>query len=443
MSRRSRLAALLALLALSAAAAPHAHASTFDIFGVTARDVAMGGAMTGATRGYSALYYNPGALIGSRQQHLGLGLTVTAPALYVDRGDADRARPTVTPDPHVGLHLGWAKPIPGIFDEKLTLAVSLYVPATRLVRVQGVDPLSPHFYLYQNLQDKLVIHAGLGVAPAPWLSLGLGVQVLADLGGGVELDMNILGGTFDRRDMRVTLTPTASLVAGLLVRPAPGLSLGVSYRGSSSLEFQLPVVVSEGDALDLTIRVAQTVLWSPHQLSFGAAWDLSDPNLTLALDATLALWSGAPDPSPRLSVDVSGRLLDAFGLADALDLSTRTLPIQLGFSDTLIARLGAEWEAASWLTLRAGYFFRPTPAPRQTSSAAYLDNDAHVVALGVGFAFISPLRSGEDMVELDLAAQLSLLPRRTVGRLDPRDPIGDMSHGGALWTVTATVSHAY
>lgn len=439
--RRAQLA-LAGLIAVAASAAP-VGASTFDIFGFTARDVGLGDAMTAATRGYGALYYNPGALGADKQQRIGMGVALTLPSLYVDRANAESDRPTVSPDAHLGFHLGWVKPIPGIFEQKLALGVSIYLPADRLVRVQGVDPQSPQFYLYQNLEDKLLIHAGASVEPLEWLSFGLGVQILADLGGTVALDMNIVSGTFERTDVSVALSPTASLLAGVLVRPAPGVSVGLSYRGESSLQFSLPVTVREGEALSLAIDVSQTVLWTPHQLSLGMAWQLDDPRLLLALDATWALWSDAPDPSPRLAVDVGGRLLDAFGLADALDLSTRSVPIAMGFSDTVVARVGAEWEVSDHVVLRGGYFFRPTPAPRQTGVAAYLDNDAHVVGLGAGFSFLHPFRSSETVVQLDLAAQMTLLPRRTIVRSDPRDPVGDLSHGGAVWTFSATLSHGY
>jgi len=442
MSRPRAAARWSALAALVLAALP-ARASTYDIFGVTARDIGMGGGMTAAAIGWSALYYNPAALTASRQQHLGAGLTLTMPSLSVERQHPSGDRATVTPETHLGISLGWTKPIPGIFEERLAVGVSFYVPAKRLVRVQGFDPQTPHFYLFQNLQDKLVIQAGIAGDPLPWLAIGLGVQILADLGGGVDLDMHITSGSFDRRDLRVSLDPTASLFAGVLVRPTDGLSVGLSYRGSSSLRFELPVRVREGDALSLDIDVAQTVLWAPHQISLGVTYVFETPRLQLAADATLALWSGAPDPSPRLSVDVEGALLEAFGLSQALDLSTRGGPIAMGFGDTLIARIGAEWAVLDWLTLRSGYFFRPTPAPRQTRSTAYLDNDAHVIALGAGVTVGNPLRARPSVVRIDLAAQVSILPRRTVFKRDPLDPVGDLSHGGAMWTVVTTVSHAY
>ncbi|MCC6621163.1 MAG: outer membrane protein transport protein [Deltaproteobacteria bacterium] len=434
----------LAAIALTAPA----RAGSFDIFGGSARDIGMGGAMTAAVIGPTALYYNPAALTLDKQHTLSAGLTLSVPALYVDRARPDAEPGTTLPEVHTGISLGWTKPFGGIFDDRVAIGVSISLPVERLARVQGVDPASPQFYLYQNLQDKLLIHLGIAGDPLEWLSIGAGLQVLADLSGRATLEMDILAGVFDRRAVDVTLMPTLSPYFGVHIRPplGPGggqLKLGAAFRGSSAIAFELPVVVSEGEALGLVIDVEQQVLWTPKQIAFGLSYGLDEPALTFALDATWAMWSDAPDPSPRLSVDVSGRLVDALGLSDALDLSARTGPIDMGFVDTLTVRGGVEWSPTGPLTLRAGYAFRPTPAPRQSGPTAYLDNDAHLVALGVGFSFRNPLQKRLSVVDLDLSIQATLLPRRTAYRSDPGNPGGDLSHGGALWHFALGVGHHF
>jgi long-subunit fatty acid transport protein len=441
--RRALLAASLLILLGGSA-----HPSSFDIFGVTPRDIGMGGAMTAAVLGYSALFYNPAALTLEKQHSLGLALQLSVPALDIEREDPGATPAAVFPDAHLDLAFGWVKTFGGIFDDRLAVGVSVALPLERLLRVQGVDPAAPQFYLYQNLQDKLLIHLGLAGDVTEWLSLGAGAQILADLTGGANLDLNIVSGTFEHRSVAVTLQPTIAPFAGLHVRPALGphgaqLKLGLAYRGSSALAFDLPVRVSEGEALSLDIDIRQTVLWTPHQLSFGLAYTLDDPALTLALDLTYAFWSEAPDPSPRLAVDIGGRLVGAFGLDEALDLSVDVAPIDLGFIDTLSARIGAEWSPMRAFVVRAGYGYRPTPAPPQTGSSAYLDNDAHVVSLGAGLSFQNPLKEGKAVVDLDFALQATILPRRTVYRSAADNPGGDLSHGGVVWHTSLGVVHRF
>jgi len=448
MTRRSRPAIQLLALALLLAPAAPARAGSFDIFGVTPRDIGMGGAMTAAVVGYSALFYNPAALTLEKQNSLALGMHLSVPLLEVTREDPSASPTTVNPESHLGLSFGWVKPFGGIFDDRLALGISVSLPVKRLLRVQGVDPAAPQWYLYQNLQDKLLIHLGLAGDLTRWFSLGAGLQILADLTGGARLDLDILSGTFDRRSIGVTLQPTLAPFAGIHIRPPLGphggqLKLGLTYRGSSSLSFDLPVRVSEGEALRIEIDVAQTVLWTPHQLAFGLAYTLDDPAITLAVDLTWAFWSGAPDPSPRLSVDFGGRLIAAFGLDAALDLSVDSTPLELGFVDTITARVGAEWMPTRSLTLRAGYFFRPTPAPPATGPSAYLDNDAHVLSLGAAIGFQNPLKEGRSVVEIDLALQATILPRRTAYRRASDNPGGDLSYGGVVFNTALGVVHRF
>lgn len=445
----------MAIAALSLMMPSRGNAGSFDLFGHTPRDIGMGGAMTAAVIGYSALYYNPAALTLDKSHLLGLGLQLASPSLFVDRegreggGVGSAAPETAMPDTHVGLSFGWVKPVGGVFDDRLALGLSLSLPLERLIRVQGVDPAAPQFYLYQNLADKLLIHLGAAGQVTDWLSIGAGLQILADLNGRAGLDLDLLGGVFRGRSMSVTLVPTIAPIVGVHVSPSVGaagagqLKLGISFRGASELSFDLPVSVTAGDALDLQIGVEQTVLYTPPTLSLGLSYTLDRPALTVAFDLAWALWSNAPDPSPRLSVDLGGRLVEAFGLDSALDLGVGAPPLELGFSDTLTARLGAEWSPAHWFALRMGYAFRPTPAPPQTGSTAYLDNDAHIASLGVGFSFANPLKEGQSVVDLDLAVQATVLPRRTVYRLAPENPGGDLSHGGVVWHVSVGGVHRF
>lgn len=451
---------LVGLSGLSGLSNP-ARAGSFDLFGHTPRDIGMGGAMTAAVVGYSALFYNPGALTLDRSHSLALGLQLATHDLYVEREDPSASPETANPDTHIGLSFGWVKSVGGLFENRLALGLSLSLPLERLVRVQGVDPAAPQFYLYQNLADKLLIHLGAAYELAEWISLGAGLQILADLNGRAALDLDLLAGVFSGRSMSVTLMPTIAPVVGLHLRPGLDdggrLKLGLAFRGASELSFDLPVSVRAGDALDLQIDVQQTVLYTPPTFSLGVSYAFDDseaspvqadadhdrPVLTLALDVVWALWSLAPDPSPRLSVDLSGKLVSAFGLDEALDLGVGAPPLRLGFSDTLTVRVGAEWSPSHWLTLRTGYALRPTPAPPQTGSTAYLDNDAHIVSLGLGFSFLNPLKERRAIVDVDLAVQAAILPRRTVYRLAADNPGGDLSHGGVVWHVSLSGVHRF
>jgi hypothetical protein len=464
MSRRPWRASAWAL-GLLLAHAREVKANPFELFGASARDAAMGGAMTAAVRGPGALHHNPAGLLTDRTHSLSGGLRLVWPRLGVERSPPDAEPEAALPESHAGLSLGWVKPLGGVLADRVAFGVSVAVPATRLLRIQGLDPAQPQFYLYQSLQEKLLIHLGAAGEPLPGLTIGAGVSILADLAGQARLGLDVPGDTFTRRELDVTLRPTASPVLGLrYAPPESSLAFGLCWRGESALKFVLPVMVSAGEALDLDIAVAQTVLWTPHQLAAGLTWTFGgrDPGgpggtpgaerrprtatepgaLTLALDLTWGLWSRAPDPSPRLSVDIGGRLVEAFGFGDALDLSTDAPPIALGFADTLTARAGLEWQTTSWLALRAGYGFRPTPAPVQTGATAYLDNDAHTLSAGAGLALMNPTQDAPEVLDLDVALQATVLPRQVVLRREGH-PGGSLAHGGVVWHLATSAVHRF
>jgi hypothetical protein len=56
---------------------------------------------------------------------------------------------------------------------------------------------------------------------------------------------------------------------------------------------------------------------------------------------------------------------------------------------------------------------------------------------------MDPLRVHVHPVSIDVSAQATLLPRRTVLRSGAADPIGDLSHGGVVWALGIAVNHAY
>jgi hypothetical protein len=349
----------------------------------------------------------------------------------------------VLPRAFSGFTLGALTPFGGLLDNRVAFGITAYLPANNLIRAEGLDPQRPQFYAYQSLPDKFNILGALAYKPVDWLSLGLGFQVLANLDGDVRLELDVLNHTYERADIVVKVKPKANLTAGLLFMPTDELRVGVAWRGELDLFYRLPVTAELGSPLRLAIDVSETVLYQPHQIAFGISYRLADPDLLLSADLVWSLWSMAPDPSPHVSLDVGGSLIDGLGLGETLDVNTAGRTLELGFVDTLSPRFGLEYTPIRWMTLRGGYLYRPTPAPRQTGATNYLDNDAHGASLGLAFTFSDPLDVHPNPVVLEAGNQLTILSRRTVFKASESDPVGDLSHGGLVYSVGISVSHSY
>ena len=450
--------ALCAAIVSLAAVSP-ARASIYDIFGFNARGVGMGGAMTANADDYTGTFYNPAALTRRTTPVFGGGMLVTVPRLDVTRtlpvcldgtqacgaryGTAWSDRDTVLPEPFVGFVLGWSIPLGGVFKYKLAIGVSLFVPSINLVRGEGLDPQTPQFYMYQNLHDQLVLLVAVAYRPLPWLSFGVGAQILADVHGRAAFTLDILNGTIGRQDLEVELAPKAAATAGLHFRPIPALEIGVSYRQELALEFRLPADFVLSSAASLRLGVDGTLLYTPHTISFGVSYHFEKQRLTLSLAADYALWSLAPDPTVRVSVDIQGELVRTLGLQDTLDISSESAGVDLRFRDTVSPRFGLEWGALPWLDLQLGYFYRPSPASRATGPNNHLDNDVHAFSFGTAFLVNDPFRKGDHPIRIGLSHQLGWLPNRTIHKASAQDPVGDLQHGGLTYALSLSVDYTY
>jgi long-subunit fatty acid transport protein len=334
-------------------------------------------------------------------------------------------------------------PFGGVFENRLAFGFAVYLPSLNIVRAEALDPQTPHFYLYQNLPDQTVILSSFAYRPWRWLSIGAGIQVLANVFGEATMDLHVLQGTFEKRDFEMSLIPKVAATAGVWLNPMDELRIGLSYRQALDLTFGLPAPIQLGDSLALDLELGGRVLYSPHQFGLGVSYEMHNPDVVVSAQVDYAMWSLAPDPSPRVSVDLSGTLVDGLGLGRALDISTKNTSIRLGFRDTWTPRLGVEWTTTSWLQVRGGYFFRPSPAPRATGTTSYLDNSVHGFSGGVTFMFDDPFQVHPNPVDLSLAGQVGWLPNQHVAKDSEEDGVGDLEHGGLTYSLAISLTHTY
>jgi long-subunit fatty acid transport protein len=436
-----------------------AHANIFDLYGFNARGIGLGGALVSLADDHTGTYYNPAALTQAQKIRFGAGFIMTKPVLHVNRmrpvcldvvsvcesqfGSQYSTRESVLPQGFSGFTLGWVFPFGGFFENRLAFGFAVYLPSLNIVRAEALDPQTPHFYLYQNLPDQTVILASLAYRPWDWLSIGGGIQVLANVFGEASMDLHVLQGTFEKRDFEMSLIPKVAATAGVWLKPTDGLRIGFSYRQALDLTFGLPAPIGLGDTLALDLDIGGRVLYSPHQFGLGVSYELHNPDVIISAQVDYAMWSLAPDPSPRVAVDLSGTLVDGLGLGRALDISTENTSIRLGFRDTWTPRLGVEWTTTSWLQVRGGYFFRPSPAPAATGMTSYLDNSVHGFSGGVTFMFDDPFQVHPNPVHLALAGQVGWLPNQHVVKESTVGGVGDLEHGGLTYSLAVSITHTY
>ena len=469
---RWRALATATVTAALATASGSAEASVLELFGAGPRSVAMAGAMAGAAYGGEAAFHNPalladaswgGVSLAASGSHFGVDVALQRPVCAASYSDCRAkhstwfsSRAARKPPSSSGFQLSWHAPLGGALRKRVVIGALVAMPSSRLIHIYGPDPQTPHFYMYEGLPDRVSILLAASWQPLDWLSVGVGTQVLAALSSKVDLVLDATNHDMDYAAVRIELQPVARLTAGVAARPMPGVRLGVGYRQEIALRYEIPSRIDLGDAASAALQVEQNALYSPSSLHVGGSWRSPAGTWLLAIDLGLALWSGAPDPSTTVVIDVGGETVDKAGLGEVIDVGQDAAPINLHFEDTWTPALALEWRAIEALALRGGYAYRPTPAPRASGPFNYLDNDGHLLGFGAEWGFgkaISsrPVGAGNRAeparlhhpLSLRFGGQVQILARRTVEKLDANDPVGDYEHGGAVLHWTLAIAGTY
>lgn len=424
--------ALALSLPLSAAANP------IDAFGFGARAVGLGGAATAVSTDTAANYYNPAGLAAAEHLRLDLGYTLVRPEMRIAGGDQ-------RVDDNRGFQGGVA--MPGtVLGRRIGFSLGLHLPDERVSRIRALPQRQPRWVLWDNRPQRVVISSSLAVQIIDRLYVGGGLTYLANTGGTLDITGDV--GLFDVELTRlssavdVDLAAVRYLTVGALY-VGEGFRVGATWRQDFSLALDLDVrvngavltapgvpVVPEGLFL---LRSINDNLYSPQQVFIGAAVELGA--VMLAVDLGWLDWSRFPTPTARLELALELAPLD-------FDLPLPAEPVDPGFEDIIVPRVGVEWRAlgGDWggVTVRAGGFYEPSPAPDQPAETNYVDGDKLAGAVGLGLAFADPSGVFPHPVRLDVAGQLIRVLPRTYRKADPADPVGDYRAEG--WASGVTTS---
>ncbi len=420
-----------------------ASASAFDLYCLGARAEGMGGAMTAEANDHSAVFYNPALL--TRSKDANFGFSVQWHRVMSDVVSTDKAKTldctNCAPPDAVGTSLGLVLPLGGVVKERVAIGVGLYLPTSKLLRLFAPDATRPYWYLYTANPDRFALNLGIGIKATDWLSFGLGASVLADLiATGASVQVDLFSKRVNFRDIDATLTNRIGPVFGASVTPRKNLRFGVNFRWEMKLIYVIPAKVDLDGVGTLQFVIQGVTHYSPHTLSFGGAWDITD-QFTVSIDGEWANWSAAPNPYMDLGIKLNGPTLAALGLDKAFDINS---PVQkTGFSDTLSGRIGAEYRINTRVAVRAGFSYRPSPVPQQNVAGTNLLDSTQVGGhLGFGANFDDPLEILKSPLHLELGGQLAFLLPRTTTK-EAVDTVPSYTYSARMFGVTGSVRYDF
>ncbi len=336
------------LCAAALVAAPSlAHANTpEDVYGASARTIAMGGAGTALPGDYSAVHYNPAGLSHCQSDLLTLDVSYISHHLAFTDEDTGRLEPLVPKRTRnqTRIMLGACLDLP--FDITAGLGLGFGTPGAIRLDQQTASE-QPNFVMYGENHEQLSVGLGFSWRASRTLSIGAGFAALFESQLPLTADLPILEP--DPTDpsgyrpvgfsLGIGLGAKLAARAGLLWTPSPRFRIGAAYRAPLFHDLDVDANITAKLIIEIPVPVhVDSLGWfSPRQLSAGASGE-PVPNLTLTADVTYYRWGElrTKDSSyPFLNM----YSLDPDGASGALVFPR---PIRSGWKNNVAWRAGGE-----------------------------------------------------------------------------------------------------
>jgi len=410
-SRAALIGLLVCLIPLTA------KAGTQDLFGFGARGPSLSGSFVAMARGFESVYYNPAGLSYGKGTSFSFAYQAGIFDLDLRTPRSEVASRWKSPDLTSGVSFGFDVKLPllGALKDRLALGVGLYVPTQELFSAKLPSPYTPQLWIGGSNARSVAIQAALAVKATNWLRIGVGIRALASLHGSIAVAPNQTGNLGS--SVEDELVVVYSACAGLVIQPHGDWFIGVAWRDKLVAPFDVPITVDLGDALPLRvpqISIAGNANYDPMQLAIGLGWK---PMAGLSIEAGM-LW----------------KHWSPFGLP--IKNATANIPPQspMSFTDTVVTRLGIqgrfEVTELTYLSVRAGYAYEPTPVPHQSGEHNFLDPDRHIISSGIGFS----MEFKATKITADLYGQLHMLaPRVHTKSFGPDNSLWATQNQGFPW----------
>lgn len=391
--------------------------------------------MTGTSYadGYEAVFANPAGLAHARKSGFFLGPHAAAYRLSLDQERFGL-------DPVRGLSIGFHLPLPfgDVLEDRLVLGGAFFTSLD--VLLQGTVAFSevPRFTVLDRGQSLgIMLAVGIDLPEVlEGLSFGFGMAALADVTGELDvfLDQSATFQSVVENQLQATFAP---LVGLRLRRDAWGV--GLTYRHKLASRFALEIRTADLPVEIPVLQVGGIGLYDPPTLIGEGFWR-PIRGLRLIANLTTRFWSRFPGEQATTT--------DSSFLAPAP-----------GFRTTVSPRVAVEGTLRHGTvegSLRAGYAFEPTPAPRADDRPArtadgeevpalpvpyrLLDNARHVLTAGLGVG-----ADLTDKVRLisDVYGQVHVLVPRTHSIGQSVESPEPMRTKGTIWVGGWTVGLEY
>jgi long-chain fatty acid transport protein len=341
-----------------------------NTYGLSARSVALGNAMTAVGDDYSMTYFNPAALGRLSSNQIDLGYLYAAP----DFQGGPKSGEDVDFDTANKITLiGFTMDLSQLFESEHGLGLGLDIAIDNNLKsfMTFEDKRSDNGQFLRYGVTSVTMITGLGLEICEKIAIGGGGYVMVKGTNKLIAETDMAGNTREE-EIQVSAEPVIAPIASIYATVLENLTLGLAYRGKGVAEFSeieaaTDAQVSDSSLTELNLMMAFKDTYVPQQVSFGAAIYPTDA-LLVALDLTWANWA-----------DYADEVTEADSVKDDAEFDTK---------DTFIPRLGVEYALTDNLSAAAGYYYEQTPFEDPgIGNNVVLDNDKHALSVGVSHDF--------------------------------------------------------
>jgi len=403
-----------------------AGAHQLELFGFNSRATGLANAYTALAEGPEAAFYNPGALIESKQIRAFGGFSFTVPALNIelqDDGGDSKTAPDVVRDARSleasqFVNMGVSG---GLYD-LVFLGLGMQVPVDGKSRRKIFTANRPYFLDYDTGIFGMTMLPAAAVQLASNFGLGAAARITIDPFGTTWTDVPIDGeGAYADTLATSELSAQASPIFGFYVRSHEFLRFGLVYSGQSYSYYnktvQQKLVPSDPDGI-VEVEYEAKYNFIPRRLTLAVAGE-PDEHVLLTGELSWNNWAAYEGPFPNIHLNFK-RMAEAgldYERPEILDVEDPDL------NNTWTPRFGVEVKPYKFLALRAGYAFESSAADAQKGSTTIIDAPTSIVSFGFGGNFGGPRG---DLVSIDLSMMDHIVATRSVNKdedeMDESDP---------------------
>jgi long-chain fatty acid transport protein len=392
-----------ASLLLAAMSVEVSFASGFQLNEHGARAMGQGGAFAARANDLSAMYFNPAGL--AYQQGLGayVGGTMILPKTTFTSPTAKLTDMVSQTFLIPSVYLGYG------MDNGLSFGVGFYAPfglgtewpagwdGRFVAGKTDLQNLALNPTIAYKVSEQFMIGAGMSITFSS-VKMAYDLATLPGAAPGhIALDATGNGYSFD---------------LGAIFKPMPEMSIGASYRHSTTVDYEGTAEFSNMGAVLTPLfpgGTGKTTIKAPGQFFVGLAYDLSK-DITLEADYQWIGWSSydtlaveLPD-GPAAPPALGGRPLQKSSKAGK------------NWGDAYMLRLGGEYRHND-LTFRLGFIYDASGQPAETVEPLLPDANRVEGTIGIGYKFT-------ECWSVDVAYQLIMFSDRTV---TGPPPTGDLN----------------